>query len=106
MKFPGYEDSHGTRAAERVGHAGEILPRVRFKRVELYLGIECTVVEIHEVGNAYNLVVVVVVVAEAVDARGEERGLRAVGGDGGEETVAAEEGVPESDVIGNVGDAD
>lgn len=106
MEVTGDEDAHGTRAAERVGHAREVPPRVGFERVELDLGIEGAVVEIHVVGNAHELVVVMVILAEAVDTRGKERRFRSVGGDGGEEAMAADGGVPESDVVGDVGDAE
>lgn len=103
----GDEDAHGAGAAEGVGHAGEVLPGVGFEGVELDLGIEGAFLEIHEVGNAQELVVVGGgVVAEAVDAGGEEGGLGAVEAVGGENTVLAEERVPEGDVVSNVGDAE
>lgn len=103
----GDEDAHGAGAAEGVGHAGEVLPGVGFEGVELDLGIEGAFLEIHEVGNAQELVVVGGgVVAEAVDAGGEEGGLGAVEAVGGENTVLAEERVPEGDVVGDIGDAE
>lgn len=103
----GDEDAHGAGAAEGVGHAGEVLPGVGFEGVELDLGIEGAFVEIDEVGNAEELVVIGGgVVAEAVDAGGEEGGFGAVKAVGGENTVLAEERVPEGDVVGDIGDAE
>lgn len=107
MKGAADQDAHGPRAAEGVGHAGEILPGVGFEGIELDLGIEGAVVEIYEVGNADELVVVGGgIVAEAVDAGCEEGGVGAVEAVSGKNTVLAKARVPEGDVVGDVGDTE
>lgn len=104
------ENPHGPCTAQGVRHAWEGFPSVGSRAVNPNLRIEGAVVQIDVVGDPHEFVVACEgVKAEAVDAGGEEAGIRfrpAGSGEIGENPMLADGRVPESDVVGDVADAE
>lgn len=110
MQVTANKNPHGSGTAKSIRHARQGFPSVGRQAIKLNLRIECSIMQIDEIGDSDEFVVIGgTIVAETVDPGGEEAGVGVGAASGGEirqDAVFAEVRVPEGDVFGDVADAE